>query len=72
MDDTGTPPLEKLRQRPDLWAIGAIAVVGLSVRVRGLEDWWINPDEGIYYALATSPSWSHFWEQVAANYDKVG
>lgn len=46
---------------------GAIIVLGFGLRASGFTEPWLNPDEGIYYQLAVSRSWSHFFEGVANN-----
>ena len=38
----------------------AIVALGGALRVRGLDTWALNPDEGIYRAVATAASWGEF------------
>jgi hypothetical protein len=44
-----------------------VVVLGLVLRLRGLFDYWLNPDEGIYYSTLTRASFQDFWAEVAAN-----
>ena len=44
-----------------------LVVIGLIIRVRGTTEWWLNPDEGIYFSIATQPTFAGFWEEVATN-----
>lgn len=44
-----------------------IVALGFYLRLRGLGDFWLNPDEGIYYAAVTDRSFAGFWAQIAAN-----
>jgi hypothetical protein len=45
----------------------AILVVALALRVPGLGEWWLNPDEGIYYSILTRLQLSDFVAEVAEN-----
>jgi hypothetical protein len=36
-----------------------ITITGLILRLDNLEQWWLNPDEGIYFAIATQKSFAH-------------
>lgn len=45
----------------------AVLVLALAVRLSGLGEWWLNPDEGIYYSILTRESFSGFWDEVASN-----
>jgi len=47
--------------------VAAVTLLGLILRLPGLGVWWLNPDEGLYYSMATWPAWSQFWAEVAAN-----
>jgi hypothetical protein len=49
--------------------IAALLLVALAlvVRVRGSMEWWLNPDEGIYFSILIQPTLAAFWEEVAAN-----
>ena len=40
-----------------------ICVVGFVLRVRGIGEYWTNPDEGIYYSMITWERWGNFWSQ---------
>jgi Dolichyl-phosphate-mannose-protein mannosyltransferase len=41
--------------------------VALATRLSGLSEWWLNPDEGIYYSILTRADFSGFWQEVVAN-----
>jgi len=47
----------------------ALAVVlgGFLLRLRGVAEYWLNPDEGIYYSTLTRDSLGAFWAEVSAN-----
>ncbi|MEX2467923.1 MAG: glycosyltransferase family 39 protein [Gemmatimonadota bacterium] len=45
----------------------AVLVGALVVRVSGLTEWWLNPDEGIYYSILTRDTFAGFWHEVAIN-----
>lgn len=46
-------------------ALGIVALA-LMVRIPGLTGWWLNPDEGIYYAILTQERFGVFWLEAAA------
>jgi hypothetical protein len=46
-------------------ALGIVALA-LLVRIPGLTGWWLNPDEGIYYAILTQERFGVFWLEAAA------
>ncbi|MCA8971131.1 MAG: hypothetical protein KDC95_15165 [Planctomycetes bacterium] len=37
------------------------------MRLYGIHDAWLNPDEGIYYSMTVWRDSAQFWEEVAAN-----
>ncbi|MDH3207848.1 MAG: glycosyltransferase family 39 protein [Gemmatimonadota bacterium] len=45
----------------------ALVIVGFVLRARGLSEYWLNPDEGIYYSTLTRDSIGAFWAEVSAN-----
>lgn len=45
----------------------AVLVAAAAVRAFGLTEWWLNPDEGIYYSIVTHESLGGFWEEVSSN-----
>jgi len=49
--------------------IAALLLVGLAlvIRIPGTMEWWLNPDEGIYFSILTQPTLAAFWEEVATN-----
>ena len=48
-------------------ALLAVLALALVLRARGLGEWWLNPDEGIYYSTVTRLGFGAFWAEVAAN-----
>ena len=44
-----------------------LVVLALFLRVPGTMEWWLNPDEGIYFSILTQPTFAAFWEEVARN-----
>ncbi len=44
----------------------AIVLLGCGIRAAGLNAYWLNPDEGVYYSTA-SASFSEFWLEVQSN-----
>lgn len=48
-----------LERRAGLVVLAIVALGGV-LRARGLGTWALNPDEGIYRAVATAPSWGEF------------
>jgi hypothetical protein len=55
-----------LEDRALLLLLG-IVLVGTGLRVGGFSEYWLNPDEGIYHALAAMPEWGDFWAEIAVN-----
>ena len=45
----------------------AILVVAVALRLPGLGEWWLNPDEGIYYSILTRLQFTDFIAEVAEN-----
>jgi len=45
----------------------ALLVVAVAIRLGGIGDWWLNPDEGIYFSTMTRDTFAGFWEEVTAN-----
>lgn len=48
-------------------AVLAVVMVGLVLRARGISEYWLNADEGIYYSTLTHPTFGAFWAEVTAN-----
>lgn len=46
-------------------AIGVLALA-LTLRAPGIAEWWLNPDEGIYFSVVTRESFSAFWAEAMA------
>ena len=46
----------------------ALGILGLGVifRIEGFTEWWLNPDEGIYYSVLTREHFADFWAQASA------
>lgn len=64
MNSSTTAPLDLLRRYRGITALVAAAVF---IRLSGLSEWWLNPDEGIYYSLITRESFDGFWHEVLSN-----
>ena len=47
------------------WLALGLMAFGFSLRCLGYLDAWPNPDEGAYYAIATSGSWNAFTSEIA-------
>jgi hypothetical protein len=47
--------------------LALVLSVALGLRVRGLTEWWLNPDEGIYYSTLTRADSAGFWTELMAN-----
>lgn len=45
----------------------ALAAAAAFLRFSDLSDWWLNPDEGIYYSILTRGSSAGFWQEVLGN-----
>ena len=54
-------------ERYGCFAALLLVVLALFIRVPGTMEWWLNPDEGIYFSIATQPTLAAFWEEVATN-----
>ena len=48
-------------------AVLLIVAGALALRVAGTSEWWLNPDEGIYFSLVTRPTWAGFWAELREN-----
>jgi hypothetical protein len=56
------------KSRPRMYAgLIAILCVAFALRVWGLGEWWLNPDEGIYYSILTRADFGGFWAELMAN-----
>jgi hypothetical protein len=47
--------------------LGAITLLGLALRLPAIFDWWLNPDEGVYYSVAAGSDWSEVWAEMMRN-----
>jgi hypothetical protein len=45
----------------------ALTLLGLALRLPAIFDWWLNPDEGVYYSVASWPDWSDVWAEMSRN-----
>jgi len=61
------PTPDPRTRRLDIAILAGILVAAAWLRLGGLSDWWLNPDEGIYYSTVTRADFSAFWEEVTAN-----
>ena len=44
-----------------------LVAVAVAIRLSGTMEWWLNPDEGIYFSLVTQPTLASFWSEVSEN-----
>jgi hypothetical protein len=44
----------------------AVVSAGAALRLGGSAGWWLNPDEGIYWATITRDRFSDFWAEAMA------
>ncbi len=44
-----------------------VTAAGFLIRLSGISEWWLNPDEGIYYSMLTWSDSAKFWQQMAEN-----
>ncbi|MHC4814768.1 MAG: glycosyltransferase family 39 protein [Planctomycetota bacterium] len=50
------------------WVLVAlVTVLGVILRLWGFNAHWPNPDEGLYYSMATWEDWGGFWTEYAEN-----
>ena len=66
MTEPGRPSKSSI-ERYGLIAALLLVVLGLFIRVAGTTEWWLNPDEGIYFSIATQSTLAAFWGEVATN-----
>lgn len=64
--DPTDDPNDALERLAPFAALGLV-FVGFVLRLRGLSEYWLNPDEGIYYSTLTRAAFVDFWAEVAAN-----
>ncbi|MDH3206494.1 MAG: hypothetical protein OEO79_07775 [Gemmatimonadota bacterium] len=50
-------------RRPHLLA-AAIVALAFALRAPGLMEWWLNPDEGIYFSVLTHDRFADFWAEA--------
>lgn len=61
-----TPGDVEARYRDPILLLTLVSAAAV-VRWIGLEEWWLNPDEGIYYSILTRADFAGFWAEVTAN-----
>ena len=50
------------------WIIAlVITAFGFLLRVAGISEWWLNPDEGICFSMLTWADSTKFWTEMAHN-----
>ena len=49
------------------WTALGVVALGFALRAHGFSEPWLNPDEGIYFQLATARSWQHLVDGIASN-----
>ncbi len=54
-----------LEQHGSMLALGILGL-GVILRIEGFTEWWLNPDEGIYYSVLTREYFADFWAQASA------
>lgn len=47
------------------WPVIACLLLGFWLRARGLDEAWINSDEGIYWFVASRETLLEFWQEIA-------
>jgi hypothetical protein len=64
--DSGFRPSQLLGTKS--WIpLALIFAYGCYARLSGFDAHWINPDEGIYYSMATWENWGQFYAEFSAN-----
>jgi 4-amino-4-deoxy-L-arabinose transferase-like glycosyltransferase len=66
-----TEPRDDAAARGDPYRLARVATVGVLaiavvMRLPWPSAWWLNPDEGIYYAVVTRRSFADFWAEAMA------
>ena len=62
-----SPPSTLLGSVARYRGLVALMIGAAAVRLVDLSDWWLNPDEGIYYSILTRDGFGGFWQEVTAN-----
>ncbi len=65
MTEPGRPSVSSVERYGRIAALLLVALA-LVIRIPGSMEWWLNPDEGIYFSILTQPTLAAFWEEVAA------
>lgn len=65
--ELGAPSSEAgfLEQHGSMLALGVLGL-GVILRLEGFTEWWLNPDEGIYYSVLTREHFADFWARASA------
>ncbi len=61
------PPRASSVERYGCFAALLLVVLALFLCLPGTMEWWLNPDERIYFSIATQPTLAGFWEEVVTN-----
>jgi hypothetical protein len=56
-----------LSPRFDPWVLGTLTLLGLALRLPAIFEWWLNPDEGVYYSVASWSDWSEVRAEMTRN-----
>jgi len=65
-NESGDTTLKFINKRGWIIALG-ITTVGFLVRLSGIFEWWLNPDEGIYYSMVAWRNSAMFWTEMMSN-----
>ena len=57
----------RISDKRGLFIALGIAVMGLVARLSGISEWWLNPDEGIYYSMLTWEEAAPFLQEMMGN-----
>lgn len=66
MTEPGRPSASSLERYGGVAALLVVALA-LFIRMPGIMVWWLNPDEGIYFSIATQSTLAAFWGEVSRN-----
>jgi hypothetical protein len=64
--DSRATSLKFIKKRGWIIAL-VITAFGFLMRLPGIFEWWLNPDEGIYYSMVTWENTALFWEEMLNN-----
>ena len=51
------------------WAIaaGIVVLLGFVLRIADFDEYWLNPDEGIYWSMLSWSDFGRFWDEFLGN-----